>query len=57
MCIGVLLACMSVYYVSGAHGGQKRVLNPLGLESQIVVNCHVGVGAHTKVLWKSSQCS
>jgi hypothetical protein len=34
---------------------QKRALDPLGLEIQMVVSCHVG--ARTRVLWKSSQSS
>jgi hypothetical protein len=28
----------------GSHGGQKRALDPLGLELQTVMNCHVGAG-------------
>jgi hypothetical protein len=32
MCVGVLLACMGIIWVPGAHGSQKRVLKSLGLE-------------------------
>jgi hypothetical protein len=31
------------YFMSGARRGQSRVSGPLGLELQIVVNCHVGI--------------
>lgn len=37
MCMGVVFACMSVYHVC-ACGGQKRVLDALELEIQIVVS-------------------
>ena len=30
--------------------------DPLELELQIVVSCHVGAGNSTWVFWKSSQC-
>lgn len=39
-----------------AHEGQKRVLNPLGLEFQTAVS-HVGAGNWIWILWKSSLCS
>lgn len=40
-------------YVSGAHGGQKRVSDILGLKLPTPVSCHVCAGN-----WKSSsQCS
>ena len=55
MCMGVLPACMSVHYVLGS--GQKKATESLGLELQMVVSCHEGVGTGTRVLWKSSQCS
>ena len=35
-------ACM--FYMSGAYRGQKRALDPLELELQTVVNCHMGAG-------------
>ena len=31
-------------YMSGSHGGQKRALDPLRLELQMVVSCHVDAG-------------
>lgn len=31
--------------MSGAHGSQKRVSDPIGLEFQMVVRHHVGAGA------------
>ena len=34
-----------------------RVSDPLGLELQTVVSCHVGAGNWIPVLWKSNQCS
>ncbi len=34
-----------------------RVSNPMELELQTSMSCHVGVGNRTQVLWKSSQCS
>jgi hypothetical protein len=39
----------------GAHGGQKRAWDPLGLELQIVVNSHVGARIETQAIWKRSQ--
>lgn len=37
-----LRACMYVYLVPGAQGGQKRVLGPLALELWMVGSYHVG---------------
>ena len=34
-----------------------RVSDPLKLELQTVVSCHVGAGNQIWILWKSSQCS
>lgn len=48
---------MSVHPTWLALGGQKRILNPLDIESQMVVSSHVDAGALTWVLWKSSPCS
>lgn len=39
----------------GSHGGQKRALDPLGLELQTVINCPVGAGKFTRALCRSSQ--
>lgn len=38
--------CMSVYhmYVSGACRGQKKASDPVELELQMVMSCHVGSG-------------
>lgn len=36
-----------------AHGGQKRGLDPLGLELESVVSCHVGTGNQSHALWES----
>lgn len=32
---------MCTSYMPGAHGGQKRILDPMKLESQIIVSLHV----------------
>lgn len=32
--MGILLACMCVHHMLGAYMGQKRELDPLGLELQ-----------------------
>ena len=50
MDVGVLLACMSIIYVSGAHEDQKRASDPLELELQTVVSHHVGAGDWTQIL-------
>lgn len=41
----------------GAFRGQKRVSDPLRLELQMVVSCHMDSGNWAWVLCKSSQCS
>lgn len=38
-------------YACSAHWGQKRALEPLGLEWWMVVRHHVGAGYQTWVLW------
>ena len=38
-------------------GSQKRALDLLELELQMIVSYHVCAGYRTLVLWKSSQCS
>lgn len=41
--MSILLACVYVLLTfSGAQGGQKRLLEPLELELDTVVNSHVG---------------
>lgn len=39
-----LHVCLCIRHLSGALGGQKRALDPLKLELQMVVSCHVGAG-------------
>lgn len=41
--------CMSIYHMH-AQTGQMTVLDPLGLELQISVSCHVGAGTQPGVL-------
>lgn len=43
--------------LSSPWGGQQRVSDPLGLESQTVASCHVGAGVWIRVLWKSKKGS
>lgn len=40
----VLLSCLHVfkYTACSTRGSQKRVVDPLGLKLQTIVNCHVG---------------
>ena len=44
VCVCVRFAHMCIYalHACNALGGQKRALDPLGLEIQVVVSCHVG---------------
>lgn len=42
--MGVLPAYVITLHVCSAHGGQKRALNPLDRELQVVVTHHVGDG-------------
>lgn len=50
-----LFFCM--YALPGTRGGEKRMLDSMKVELQMVVNQHVGVGNQTRVLSKSSQGS
>lgn len=51
----ILPACMSAYHMcAGAQVNQKRVLDPLDLELQMVVRYHVGSGNQTCILWNGS---
>lgn len=43
---------MHVFYLHACVGDQKRALDPLKLELEIVVSHHVGPGKGTHVLWK-----
>ena len=36
--------CVYIMCMLGANGGQKKVMDPLALESQMVVNCIVVLG-------------
>jgi hypothetical protein len=40
-----------------AHGGQKRALDFLELDLQMIVSCHVDAKNQTHVFWRSSQFS
>lgn len=43
LCVWPLSDCIYVHYMmAGAHGGQKRDLDLLELDLQIVMSCHVG---------------
>ena len=54
-CIYTYIYSLCTMCMLGAHGGQKRALDPLGLELQIVVNSHVGARIETQAIWKRSQ--
>lgn len=45
---------MCVYHVLGRYKGQKRVLETLELELQVVVSCHVPVGNQMWVLERAA---
>ena len=51
--------CVSIctVYMPGAGRGQKRALDLLELELQMVVNCYVDAGNGTWVICKSSKYS
>lgn len=51
MCVGILPACMPVPHVCAVHRGPRRELDPLELELQRVLSCHVGVRKRDQVLW------
>lgn len=54
MWIGIVPACMYVHHVClvGDHRSQERVLDPLGLELQTFVNCHMGTRNKIQVFFK-----
>lgn len=52
VCMHVCVLCMCKM-----HGDQKRALDFLRVNLQVVVSPHEGVGNWTLVLWKSSICS
>jgi hypothetical protein len=43
-------ACLCFVCISGACGGEERVLDPLELELPVVVSCHTGTGIQTCAL-------
>jgi hypothetical protein len=45
-----LHVCMYITCVPGAHKGQNRALDSLGLELETVVSCHVDAGSYDQVL-------
>jgi hypothetical protein len=49
--------CLITNYVPSGLKGQKRASDPLRLEFQMIVSCHMGAEDQTRVLWKSSQWS
>lgn len=50
--VSLLLTCKSGHHMCTC-GGQKRE----GTMLQMALNCHVGAGTQTWLLWKSGQCS
>lgn len=56
LCAMCVLLC-AYHVLPGTCGGQRKVLDPLEMESEMVVSFHVGSGNLAQVLWKSSQCS
>lgn len=53
LCGWVFCLCVCVY-AGSAHGDQKGVTDPQGLELQMAVGCPVDVGKGTEALWKNS---
>ena len=51
MCIRIL-PTLCQHTMCMHYGGQKKALDPLGLELQTVVSYHVGAGNPTQILWK-----
>lgn len=48
---------MYTMFMSGAHGGQTRVSEPLELELHLVLSYRVGARNRTLVLWASIRCT
>jgi hypothetical protein len=48
---------MCIICMPSAKGGQKTALNPLELELQTVMRCHVGAANRTPVFCKSTEYS
>lgn len=58
MCVCVACMCEHVPTCTPhACRGQKRVLDLLELEFQMVMNCHVGAGKQRQVFCDSNKCS
>lgn len=58
MCILVLPAYLSVYYMQGVTAESRRGHHiPLKLELQRVVSLSIEAGKQSQVHWKRSQCS
>lgn len=59
LCVFVfsLHVCICTTWLPNAHRGQKRALDPLGLESQIVLSHYVCPGIRTCVLCNRNKCS
>lgn len=55
MCLGVLPACMSLSTWVPACGGHSS--DPLELEMETAVRCHVNVRNQTSLLWKNTYWS
>lgn len=51
MCVHVLPTCMLLHHLC-AHGGQKKILEPLELELQAAVNHHAGAENRARILCK-----
>lgn len=52
-----LCVCTYAYHAhSGAHRGQKRTLDPIELELNITVTCHISAENKIWFLCKSSKC-
>ena len=53
--LGVLPACISVHHMCAwCLQRQKRALDPLRLELQIIVGCHVGTETWAPTLWRGA---
>jgi hypothetical protein len=49
--------CVYAPQACTTHWGHGKALDPLELDLQAAVSCHVGVGNQSQVFWKNSQCS
>jgi hypothetical protein len=53
---GFMYLCLYTLYMPGAYKSQKKVLEPLELESQTIVGHHVDFGKWTHIVSKSNKC-